>query len=66
MPLKNPKALVATVRKLRSGIFVAHACDREPDGEDARLSADDIERDRRSGLQPVCLSDLRTGISHAA
>ena len=35
MPLKNPKALVATVRKLRSGTFAAHVCDREPDGEEA-------------------------------
>ena len=33
--LKNPKALVAAVRKLRFGTFAAHECDREPDGEDA-------------------------------
>jgi hypothetical protein len=33
--LKNPKALVAAVRKLRFGTFAAHECDREPDVEDA-------------------------------
>ncbi len=33
--LKNPRMLLAAVRKLHSGTFAAHECDREPDGEDA-------------------------------